>query len=526
MCASQSVTLTERSAVELAGLIAEKEVSSLEVVEAHIARIEEVNSALNAVIWKRYPEARAEARRADEALARGDRVGPLHGVPITIKEAFALAGSPATFGLQSRAQHMAAEDDIYVARLRQAGAIILGKTNVSQLLLYIESDNPVYGRSNNPWNLDRTPGGSSGGQGAIIAAGGSPFGLASDIGGSIRVPASFCGIAGLKPTAGRLPDPTDFGVSPGEQAIVSQAGVLARTVEDVELALEILDAGGTDAGARRDGALGAEVDISSLRVAYYTDDGTLAVAPAVRRAVVEAAGVLAGKGAQVVEWRPPAVSEALDLFFGILSADGARGTRRTLSGSRVDPRIGQLVRLSGMPRPVVSGLERGLRILGQRSAAGMLRNFGYRDTFHYWGLVAAQDAYRRRFALALDSDDGGPFDLIICPATALPAFPHGGSKDLVIAGGYAVLYNVLGYPAGVVPVTHVQPDEESRRKRSRDGVERAARLAEQGSAGLPIGVQVVARPWREPVALAAMRAIQESVRSRPDFPKTPVTPGG
>jgi fatty acid amide hydrolase len=521
MAASHSVALTERSATDLANLIAAGEVSSLEVVEAHIARIEEVDPVLNAVIWKRYPEARAEARQADLTIAHGDAVGPLHGVPLTIKEAFGLSGSPATFGLQSRVRHVAAEDDVYVARLRQAGGIILGKTNVSQLLLYIESDNPVYGRTSNPWNLDRTPGGSSGGQAAIIAAGGSPLGLASDIGGSIRVPASFCGIAGLKPTAGRLPDPTDFGVAPGQQAIVSQAGVLARTVEDVELGLQILDGRGSS-----NQTAGAESDISSLRVAYYTDDGTFEVAPAVRRAVVEAAGALAGKGAQVVEWRPPTVSEAIDLFFGILSADGARGTRKTLSGSRIDPRIGQLVRLSGMPRPVLWGLEQGLRTLGQRNAARMLGNFGYRDTFHYWNLVEAQDAYRRRFALALDTDEGGPFDVIVCPATALPAFPHGDSKDLGIAGGYAVLYNVLGYPAGIVPVTRVQRDEESRRKRSRDGMERAARRAEQGSAGLPIGVQVVARPWCEPVVLAAMKAIQESVRTRSDFPTTPVTPAG
>jgi fatty acid amide hydrolase len=152
----------------------------------------------------------------------------------------------------------------------------------------------------------------------------------------------------------------------------------------------------------------------------------------------------------------------------------------------------------------------------------MLHNFGYQDTFHYWQLLEAQDAYRRKFAMALDTDEGGPFDLIVCPACALPAFPHGSSKDLVVAGGYAVLYNVLGYPAGIVPVTSVRPGEESRRKRSRDGMLRAARLAEQESAGLPIGVQIVARPWCEHVAFAAMRAIQDSSRTRPDFPWTPV----
>ena len=130
-------------------------------------------------------------------------------------------------------------------------------------------------------------------------------------------------------------------------------------------------------------------------------------------------------------------------------------------------------------------------------------------------------AYQRRFLQALDSDDGGPFDVIICPACAVPAIRHGASKDLLTAGGYAVLYNLLGYPAGAVPVTRVHPDEESPRKRSRDRVEQAARAAEQESAGLPIGVQVVARPWREHVALAAMRAIEEDARRRDDFPASP-----
>jgi fatty acid amide hydrolase len=395
---------------------------------------------------------------------------------------------------------------------------------VSQLVLYIEADNPVYGRTNNPWNIERTPGGSSGGQAAIIVAGGSPMGLAADIGGSIRVPATFCGIAGLKPTAGRFPDPNSVGLSLGERAIASQVGVLGRTVGDVELGYQVLQGDHLPRGDHGEPVgddAPASVEISKLRVAYYTDDGTLAVSSGVRRAVTEAAGVLAGQGAQVVEWQPPAVPHAVDIFFGVLSADGAAGARKALAGNRVDPRIGELVRLAGMPRPILGALEQALRISGQRQAANMLRNFGYRDTLHYWQLVEAQDAYKQQFARALDSDPGGPFDLIVCPACAVPAFPHGGSKDLIVAGGYAVLYNVLGYPAGVVPVTRVQPGEESGRKPGRDAMERAARLAERGSAGLPIGVQVVARPWREHVALAAMAAIWESMHTRPDFPDMP-----
>jgi fatty acid amide hydrolase len=516
---ADAAALTRLSGIELAARIASGEVSAREAVEMHIARIEQVNPALNAVVVKCYDEARAEAWAADERRARGEPLGPLHGVPITIKEAFDLAGTPATYGLTSRAQTLAAQDDVYVARLRAAGAIILGKTNVPQLLLYNETDNPVYGRSNNPWNLERTPGGSSGGQAAIIAAGGSPLGLASDIAGSIRTPSTYCGIVGMRPTAGRMDDPANFGMPLGQRAIVSQAGAMARTVDDVALTLEILN-GGRNPEVEPPMPLGdaATIDVSKLRVAYYTDDGTFAVAPAVRRAVVEAAGILAGQGAQVTEWRPPDVPAVLDLFFGILSADGGRGAAGMLRGSRRDARIGQLVALAGLPRAVVAPLVGLLRLAGQRTQAGILRNFGHRDTLHYWRLVEAQRAYQRRFLHALDSDEGGPFDVILCPAHSLPALPHGASKNLVLAGGYIVLYNVLGYPTGIVPVTRVRPGEETQRKRSLDAVEQAARKAELGSAGLPVGVQVVARPWREHVALAAMRAIESIARTHEDYP--------
>src|SRR5581483_364958 len=190
MKSSSTDALTHFSATTLAAMIARGEVSCLETVEAHIARIEQVNSVLNAVVVRRYAEARMEAKAADERLARGETPGPLHGVPVTVKESLDLQGTPSTFGLPSRANMLASHDDPYVARFRAAGAIILGKTNVSQLLLYIESDNPVYGRTNNPWNLDRSCGGSSGGQAAIIAAGGSSLGLGTDIGGSLRYPST------------------------------------------------------------------------------------------------------------------------------------------------------------------------------------------------------------------------------------------------------------------------------------------------------------------------------------------------
>src|SRR5579864_2885636 len=296
-------SFTSLSAVELATMIARGNISSVEAVEAHIEQIERVNPALNAVVVKRYEAARAEAKLADERRARGELSGPLHGVPITIKECLDLENTPTTFGIPSRANSSATHDDVYVARMRKAGAIILGKTNVAQMLLFIESDNPVYGRTNNPWNLDRSPGGSSGGQAAIIAAGGSPLGLGTDIGGSIRVPSTSCGIAGFKPTSGRSPDAGRYSVPIGQRAIVSQVGVLARKVNDIALGLEIIN-GGRNPNAEPPMPLGdaTTVDVSKLRVAYYTNDGTFHVAPAVRRAVVEAAGILQNRGAQVTKW--------------------------------------------------------------------------------------------------------------------------------------------------------------------------------------------------------------------------------
>ncbi|HEX9037249.1 MAG TPA: amidase family protein [Ktedonobacterales bacterium] len=519
MSVTSESPLTAMSGIELARAIAAGDVSAVEAVDAHIARIEAVNPRLNAVVFTRYDEARAEARAADERRGRGETLGPLGGVPVTIKEALDLVGTPSTYGLPSRAKSLATEDDLYVARLRAAGAVILGKTNVSQLLLYTESDNPLYGRANNPWNLDRTPGGSSGGQAAIIAASGSPLGLGTDIGGSIRVPAAYCGIAGIKPTAGRLPDFAAFGMPLGQNAISSQVGPLARTVGDVALTLEILN-GGRAPSVEPPAPLGdpASVDIASLRVAYYTDDGTFAPARAVARAVTEAAGYLAGRGAQVTEWRPPEVERAEDIFYGVFSADGGRGAREFLGRDPRDPRIGRLVALAGLPRPLIAAAASALRVSGQRTQATVARNFGYKDTLHYWRLVEAQMAYKRRFQQALDEDPGGPFDLIICPPTALPAIRHGGSADLVTGGAYATLFNVLGYPAGIAPVSAVRPDEEQPRKRAADVAQRAARRAEEGSAGLPLAAQVVARPWREHVALAAMFAIEEAVAAQGGMP--------
>ncbi len=493
----------------LAARIAAGTISALEAVEAHIARIEEVNPRLNAVVVKRYAEARDEARAADRRRAAGAELGPLHGVPVTVKECLDLAGTPSTFGLKAHARELAAGDDPYVARLRAAGAIVLGKTNVAQLLMSLECNNPLYGRTSHPADAERSPGGSSGGEAAIIAAGGSPLGLGTDIGGSSRVPAAFCGIVGFKPTQGRTPDESRRSFPFGQRAVVSQVGVLARSVDDVALALRTV--AGAPALPLQPPVPPADdraIDVAGLRVAVYEDDGLFAPSPAVRRGVREAARALAAAGARVTAWTAPDLRGAAELYFGLLTADRARGIGALLRGEQVDPNLAPLVTMAKQPRPVIAAVRTLLTALGQRRTAETIAAFGYGDTHHYWQRVEATIDYRRRFLDALDADEGGPFDLILTPPCALPAFMHGAARDLALPGTYSYLPNLLGFPAGVVPVTQVRAGEESSRPASRDVVERTAARVDRGSAGLPIGVQVIARPWREDVALAAMRAIE------------------
>jgi fatty acid amide hydrolase len=499
------------SAAELAQRIRRGEILAADAVEAYIARIEEVNPALNALVVKRYERARAEARDVDRARAAGEPLGPLAGVPVTIKECLDLEGSPSTFGIPSRRAMLATSDERHVARLRRAGAVVLGKTNVAQLLLYFETDNPVYGRTANPHDPERSPGGSSGGEGTLLAAGASALGLGTDLGGSVRVPASFCGVASLKPTTGRCDDLGRGSIPIGQRAIASQVGVLGRRVDDVALGLEVINGG---AQPSLDGSLApamplldpAAVDVSKLRVAYYVDDGTFTPSPAVGRAVREAVSALQACGASAREWSPPDVSGARDLFFGILAADAFAGCRRALGRDRRDPRIAKI--------EMAARTKRLVDVLLAASGRGRLKreiiaNYGHADTDHYWQLVEAVMDYRLRFLDALAG-----FDVIVAPTTALPAFRHGAAEELVLAGAYTCLYNVLGWPAGVVPVTRVRPDEESDRPPSKDRMDRTARDTERGSAGLPVAVQVAARPWREDLVLATMGAIERIHSSR------------
>jgi fatty acid amide hydrolase len=507
---------------EIVRRIAGGELSAAEVVDTFIARLEAVDAKLNAVTVELFDGARHAAAAVDQARARGDKLGPLAGLPITIKECFDLAGTASTFGLPSRRDAIETENDPHVAALLAAGAIPIAKSNTPQLLIYTETDNPLYGRTNNPWNLERSCGGSSGGEAALIAAGASPLGLGNDIGGSLRVPAAFCGIASIRPTAGRTPDHCAHGLPVGQRAIVSQAGPMARHVADLVMALRVLDRARdplVDPGPALEDP--ATVDISRLRFATFTDDGEFPVSPAIRRAVGEAAAMLTAAGATHVTWKPPGLSRASDFLFACLSADRGQTFTRMVRGNARDPHLRQLLLSAAIPTWLHGALIAVLDTFGQHRSAAMFRRIASGSADDYWQAVEAMMHFRRDLLRSLDDAEGGPIDVILCPAYALPAVRHGANVLMPMPGSYTPLANVTGFPAGIVPVTRVRADEESDRAPNVDLVDRIARKTERGSAGLPVTVQVIARPWRDHVALAAMAAIERAAKTRPDYPTRP-----
>jgi amidase len=353
---------------------------------------------------------------------------------------------------------VAPRDDEAVARLRAAGAIVLGKTNCPELMLAFETDNLVYGRTNNPYDLERTPGGSSGGEAAIVASAGSPLGLGSDSFGSIRVPAHFCGVAGIKPSHGRVPSTSSVLPTVGHIARLRSVGLLARTVGDLALALPLLcGPDGRDPWAAPV-PLGdpAEVDGGSLRVAVHTDNGIAPPTPETAAAVRAAADALAGLGMPVVEARPPVVEQAGNAL-SLLEADGGAGPRRVLG------MVGT-TEVSPLLQAVLDHMQANAR-----------------TTAELGGLLVWWDVFRAAMLGFM-----AEHDVIVCPVSAAPAPPHGTSLDGINGFSYAWTFNATGWPVVTL---------------------RAGTSPE----GLPIGVQVVAPPWRDDVALAVAARLEPAL---------------
>jgi amidase len=444
------------SASSLARAIRARRLSARDAVEACLARIQAVEPWLHAVVRLDAEGARRAAEVADAEAARGAWRGPLHGVPITVKDSFDTAGLFTTWGTPGRARFVPDADATAVARLRAAGAIVLGKTNTPELTLGFEAWNPLHPRTANPWDARRTSGGSSGGAAALVAAGGAALEIGSDTGGSIRLPAHCCGVAGLRPTSGRVPR-TGHAIGPGGAAdFLTQVGPLARRVEDLTLALRLL--AGPDG---RDPFVAPvpladpqAVSLAGLRVALLADNGIATPDPALAAAARAAADALAAAGARVAEQRPPGVAQTQELFPAVLLLDGGGEVRRLLERCGTPVADSSLAGLAGIPAPRAA----------QRLA-----------TIERW------DAFRAAL-LAWSAD----WDLVVSPPNAHAALRHGESDARMPAFSYTMTWNLAGWPGAVV---------------------RAGASPE----GLPIGVQLLAPPWREEVALAAAACVEAAL---------------
>ena len=476
---------TFEAATEQADAIRDGQLSAVELLDAHLARIEQHNPALNAIVTLDIERARSRAKEADEAAARGEFWGLLHGVPVTIKDAIATADIRTTGGHEPLSAHIPAEDAPVVARLKAAGAIVIGKTNLPVLSRDFQCENPIFGRSNNPWDLERTPGGSTGGGAAAIAAGLSPLELGSDIGGSVRIPAHFCGIYSLKPTEHRVPTTghiPDLPDTPRAVRHMNTIGPLARSLNDLDLALRLIS-----------GPDGREVEIpptplesvatpqpSGLRLAWTDAFGTVPVTGDTSAGLGNLAKNLAGAGAYV-ERRLP---DGLD-FELLWETHGAMIHAERASTMTEEEEAAYL-------------RERGLdpEKLDPRSDNPMER-----------GMAKASNASLRAFAAILNQRDAQiqilerffvEFDALLCPVTSTPAITHRPRNSPIdvdgrevsywsAGGGYTGPFNLTGHPAVIVPLT-------------------------QSVEGLPIGLQIVGPRWSEMKLLAIARALAPFVR--------------
>ncbi|MGY8766911.1 MAG: amidase [Pirellulales bacterium] len=505
------------SATQIASAIKNREIKAIEVVHSSSQRIEQINPDINAVVSSLIDQAEKTAKKIDSDQPNHDN-SPLLGVPISIKECFFYEGKPTTVGLDKPVAPQT-NDGLPVALLKKAGAIPVAITNVPQLMIIHDTKNPVYGRTRNPWSLEHSVGGSSGGEAASVAAGCSAIGLGSDLGGSIRIPAHFCGVHGLKPTNMRITKQGSFDNLRGMRSVQFQPGPLARHTEDLDLFFQAFQQNSSSwsSGDVAPGEWGdfQKVDVSRLKIGYWEDDQYFTPCPAIRRVVRESVEMLKGTGAEVVALDPPKMLQALKHYFAVVSADGGADFRRLLSGSTPDAEVARIVKLARTPRWLRPALALLLRWRGEAKLAELFLSAGPRSTDAHWQSDYAAEEYRQDYFDQLNQAD---IDILICPPHAIPAFQHDRAVDLMPAASYAFFFNLLGVPCGTVTCSRVKSGELSDRRPSNDPVFKKAIECEHASAGLPVSVQVAGKPWREDQVLAVMNYLERQFRKQKEYP--------
>ncbi len=447
----------------MAAMVRERRISPVELVEAHFRQIAKYNPRVNAFVVLLEEKARDAAREAESVVMRGDALGLLHGVPVTVKDSFDMAGLPTLCGSRFRLGHRASGDATAVARLRAAGAIVLGKTNCPEFLSNYETDNYIAGRTNNPWNLDYTPGGSSGGESAAIASFCSAGGIGSDGGGSVRIPAHFCGIAGLKPTPGRVSAAGHYPVISHPGGLLGVAGPMARTSRDVRLLFTVL--AGYDSQDPFSAPVPTETpQAAGLRIGLMEQFYDVPVQREIRETVQKAARSLEGIGFRVEPFKPRGLERAPNLWWFFFGQLPAPLTKKMIEGREQEAHWTGTEFLSAALEEAAPSLE------------ALLFNLATRD--------------RMRAALLREMET---IPLILSPVCGVPAFKHrerrwnadGKPIGLFEAMMPVTPWNLLGMPAVVVPFGMSQQ-------------------------GLPIGVQIVGRPWEEELILEVAASLEEA----------------
>ena len=474
--------LTSLSATQIADIVRQGSASPLAIVEAHLAQVERLNPLLNAFVQVDAERALEQARQAEQAVAWNRSRGLLQGVPVSIKSSIEVAGLRCEAGTRIRAGHVAHADAPLVERLRAAGAIVLGTTNTPEFLMAWETDNLLYGRTNNPWDLSRTSGGSSGGEAAAIAAGCSAGGVGSDGGGSIRVPAHFCGICGLKPTPGRIPATGHYPQSVGPFALLGVVGPMARTISDLKLLFEVLqgpdfgDPSATPVPVRwpewsipgRSSIEGSQAGVDARlyrqkpRIGFFEDDGRTPVTAETRAAVRQAAQLLRDAGFEVESFCPDGLEKAAELWWKFFGGAGAMLLGPLLNGQEAE--------LS----PILKEFNTWVEKEPPHTAQSLLNAWIQRDMVR---MLVFEQIKR--------------FPVLLCPVASVPAFKHG-ERSWQIEGKavhyldawtYCEWFNLLGMPGVVVPML-------------------------KSTEGLPIGVQIVTQPWEEELALSVAEVLE------------------
>lgn len=449
--------ILDQSITAIAEAVREKRITAVELAEHTLARIDAVNADLNAVVSTNPELTLKYAAQADAEIADGKPVGPLHGVPMTIKDSLDTFDFVTTWGTQGRAAFRPGRDAAVVARLRRAGAILVGKTNTPEFTLAFQTDNNLFGPTNNPYDLTRTPGGSSGGAAALIASRAIPFDIGTDTGGSIRLPAHFCGIAGLKPTSGRVPCSGNALPSEGLWAPLSQPGPMSRFAQDLSLLLDIIEGPDLfDPNVRIAPKLQAkDIDPKSLRIGFHLSNGLSAPTLAIQAALQRVVDKLANHGMDVQEHRPDGIEMTPLIFSRLLAADDHETVLGLLEQSNTEtPSLAIASNLS-QPKPGFSAAE-------------------------LCNILAIWDGFKSAMLKSFAT-----LDVLMCPVNARTAIAHGQAEDL-LDYSYTMTYNLTGWPSVVIPC----------------GLDEA---------GLPIGVQLIAAPFREAQCLALAEFIQSEL---------------